>query len=204
METSFPKPIGGRRVGRPKTVQACPACGEALGAGYATCRTCHDAIESIWLADWQALLAQEHIATGSPEETLLARVVIDEFGRHPWTVVDIAMSRLRCSQCGAELGEAYATCGECGMAFGSSILCEFEATGNEHALHIGRWVLRYPQRHSPDAVAAWRLSMPRLLTGWLPSTEDAQHVMAMIKAGRMAEVTELVKGLDQEINRNGE
>ena len=203
METSFPKPIGGRRVGRPKTVQTCPACGEALGAGYAACPQCHNAIESIWLADWEALLAQEHIAAGSPEETLLARVVVDEFGRHPWTVVDIAMSLLRCSQCGAELGEAYATCGECGMAFGSSILCEFEASGNEHALHIGRWVLRYPQRHSPSAVAAWRLSMPRLLTGWLPSTEDAQRVMAMIKAGRMAEVTELVKRLDLEINRNG-
>ncbi len=141
---------------------------------------------------------------------MLARVVVDEAqdrGRQPWTVVDIAMSLLRCpqcGQCGAELGEAYATCGECGMAFGASILCEFEATGNEHALHIGRWVLRYPQRHSPDAVAAWRLSMPRLLTGWLPSTEDAQRVMAMIKAGRMAEVTELVRQLDLGINRNGE
>ena len=89
------------------------------------------------------------------------------------------------------------------MAFGSSILCEFEATGNEHALHIGRWVLRYPQRHSPDAVAAWRLSMPRLLTGWLASTADAQRVMALIKAGRLAEVTELVRQLDLAINRNG-
>ena len=220
MEPTYPKPIGGRRVARPKTVQACPACGEALGAGYATCPQCHNAIESIWLADWEALLAQEGFAapltpwpktpgltqdanaTSSPEETLLARVVIDEFGRHPWTVVDTAMSRLRCSQCGAELGEAYQTCGECGMAFGASILCEFEATGNEHALHIGRWVLRYPQRHSPSAVAAWRLSMPRLLTGWLPSTEDAQRIMGLIKAGRMDEVNELICQLDEMINRD--
>ena len=203
MQPIFPKPIGGRRVARPKTVQPCPACGEALGAGYAVCRTCHNAIESIWLADWQALLEQEQVAAGSPEEALLAQVVLDEFGRHPWTVVDVAMSLLRCSQCGGELGERYQDCGECGMAFGSSILCEFEATGNEHALHIGRWVLRYPQRHSPDAVAAWRLSMPRLLTGWLPSTADAQRVMALIKAGRLAEVTELVRQLDLAINRNG-
>ncbi len=205
MEPTFSKPVGGRRVGRPKTVQPCPACGEALGAGYATCATCHDAIESIWMADWQALLAQEKIAAGSPDEALLAQVVLDEFGRHPWTVVDIAMSLLRCPQAGGdghELGERYADCGECGMAFGSSILCEFEATGNEHALHIGRWVLRYPKRHSPNAVAAWRLSMPRLLTGWLPATDDAQRVMALIKAGRMDEVNEMVRQLDEMINRD--
>ncbi len=202
MEKSFPKPVGGRRVGRPKTVQPCPACGEALGANYSTCPACHEAIESIWQADWQGLLIQEGVAAGSPEELLLAQVVVDEFGRHPWTVVDIAMSLLRCKECGGELGENYATCGECGMAFGASILCEFGATGNEHALHIGRWVLRYPQRHPPNAVAAWRLSMPRLLTGWLPATEDAQRIMALIKAGRMAEVNELVRKLDEMINRD--
>jgi uncharacterized protein (UPF0212 family) len=238
MDPGMPKPIGGRRVERPKMVRPCPHCGEALGAGYASCPTCHDAIESIWLADWQALLVQEGIAPasraggiapasraggiapasrasgiapasrasgiapGSPEEKLLAQVVVGEFGRHPWTVVDIAMSLLRCQECGGELGENYATCGECGMAFGASILCEFGATGNEHALHVGRWVLRFPQHHSPNAVAAWRLSMPRLLTGWLPPIEDAQRVMALIKAGRLDEVNELVHQLDQEINRD--
>ncbi len=188
-------------MGRPEQVQPCPACGEALGANYATCPICHNAIESIWQADWQALLAQEGIAAGSPEEALLAQVVVDEFGRHPWTVVDTAMSLLRCRECGGELGENYATCGACGMAFGSSILCEFGATGNEHALHIGRWVLRYPQRHPPNAVAAWRLSMPRLLTGWLPSIGDAQRIRALIKAGHLDEVNELVRQLDQTINQ---
>ncbi len=196
------KPIGGRRVGRPAAVGPCTACGEALGTNYTACPGCHEAIESIWLADWQALLAQEGVAPGSPEEVLLAQVVVDEFGRHPWTVVDTAMSLLHCQECGGELGENYANCGQCGMAFGSSILCEFGATGNEHALHIGRWVLRYPQHHPPKAVAAWRLSMPRLLTGWLPSTGDAQRVMALIKAGRMDEVNNLVCQLDKMINRH--
>ncbi len=102
--------------------------------------------------------------------------------------MDIAMSLLRCSQCGGELGESYRDCAECGAAFGASILAEFDATPNEHALHIGRWVLRYPQRHSKNAVAAWRLSVPRLLTGWLPTTAAAQHMMALIKAGRLPEV----------------
>ena len=202
MTTSLPKPIGGRRVQRPKTVEPCPACGEPLGANYAECPTCHDAIENIWLADWQALLQQENVAMGSADETILAQVVSSEYGRHPWTVMDIAMSRLRCSQCGAELGEAYSDCGECDMAFGSSIASEFDATANEHALHIGRWVLRYPQRHSKNAVVAWRMSVPRLLTGWLPTTEDAQRIMALIKAGRMPEVEQGVKQLDLAINRD--
>jgi hypothetical protein len=201
--------IGGRRIPRPATVQVCTGCGEALGTNYtaercfAPCGTCHAAIEAIWLADWQALLQQEGIAAGTDEEKLLARVVTGEFGRHPWTVLDVAMSLQRCEQCGAELGEAYPDCGTCGMAFGASIESEFGVTGNEHALHIGRWVLRYPHRNSKNVVAAWRLSMPRLLTGWLPTTDEAQRVMALIVAGRWDEVEEGVKRLDLSINQRG-
>jgi uncharacterized protein (UPF0212 family) len=195
------KPIGGRRLLRPKKVQPCPLCGEATGANYATCVYCHDAIESIWLADWDALMREEGVAAGSEDERLLARVVTNEFGRHPWTVMDIAMSMQRCSLCGNELGEAYQECAECGMAFGASIQAEFDATPNEHALHIGRWVLRYPQRHPPNAVAAWRLTLPRILTGWLPSIQEAQRAMAMIKAGQLDEVQRLIRQVDEEINR---
>jgi len=201
MQPASPKPIGGRRVPRPKTVQACPACGQPSGAGYADCSQCRAAIEGIWLADWQALLQQERIQAGSPEEKELAQLVVAEVGQHPWTVMDIAMSLMRCSQCGGELGESYQDCAECGMAFGASILAEFDATANEHALHIGRWVLRYPQRHPPHAVTAWRLSVPRLLTGWLPTTASAQHIMALIKAGRTREVEQLVRQVDHQINQ---
>jgi hypothetical protein len=181
-------------------VAPCPACREPLGTHYDTCAACFHALEDILLADWHALLEQEGLAPGSPDELTLAQVVLDEFGRHPWTVMDIAMSRLRCGTCGAELGEAYATCGECGRAFGASVASEFGATANEHALHIGRWVLRYPRRHSANAVAAWRLTVPRLLTGWLPTTPGAQHMMAAIKAGRLDEVRRAVEQLDREIN----
>jgi uncharacterized protein (UPF0212 family) len=194
------KPVGGRRLPRPKKVLPCPLCGEATGANYATCVYCHDVIESIWLADWNALLQEEQVAAGSEDERLLARLVTNEFGRHPWTVMDIAMSLQRCSQCGNELGEAYRDCAECGMAFGASIQAEFDATPNEHALHIGRWVLRYPQRHSSNAVAAWRLTLPRILTGWLPSTPEAQRAMAMIKAGQLDEVQRLIRQVDAQIN----
>lgn len=180
--------IGGRRIPRPTHVQACAVCGEALGANYAGCPACHAAIENIWLADWGALLEREGIAPGTDEEKLLAQVVIGEFGRHPWTVMDAAMSLRRCEECGGELGEGYPECGACSMAFGAAIQSEYGATGNEHALHIGRWILRFPNRNSKNIVAAWRLSMPRLLTGWRPSTDEAQRTMALIVAGRWDEV----------------
>jgi hypothetical protein len=195
-----PHLIGGRRVPRPTTVQPCAQCGEAIGANYATCTACHAAIEDIWLADWGALLEREGIAAGTDEEGLLACAVTGEFGRHPWTVMDVAMSLQRCEECGGELGEGYPECGTCGMAFGASIQSEYGATGNEHALHIGRWILRFPHRNSKNIVAAWRLSMPRLLTGWLPTTDEAQRVMALIVAGKWDEVKEGIKELDRSIN----
>jgi uncharacterized protein (UPF0212 family) len=201
MGNNLAKPIGGRRIPRPQKVLACPACGEATGTNYHDCGYCHEAIESIWLADWEALLRAEGVAAGTEDERLLARVVTSEFGRHAWTVMDIAMSLQHCSQCGNELGEAYQECAECGMAFGASILAEFDATANEHALHIGRWVLRFPGRYSANAVAAWRLTLPRILTGWLPSTQEAQRAMAMIKAGQLDEVQRLIRQVDEEINR---
>ncbi len=199
----IPSLVGGRRVPRPRFVQVCAGCGELLGAGYAECDQCHDAIENIWLADWRALLHREQVTAGSPDEKLLAEIVIAEFGKHPWTEMDIAMSHLRCGQCGGELGESYRDCAECGMAFGSSIQSEFHATGNEHALHIGRWVLRFPHRHSKNAVIAWRMSMPRLLTGWLPTTEGANRVMALIKRGQLEEAEQLAKQVDLAINSQG-
>ncbi len=45
--------------------------------------------------------------------------------------------------------------------------------------------------------------MPRLLTGWLPSTQDAQDTMDKIKAGRLDEVKRELKELDRRINQAG-
>ena len=115
--------------------------------------------------------------------------------------MDIAMSLQRCRICSNELGEAYKDCAEYGQAFGSSIASEFGATANEHALHIGRWVLRYPHRNSQNVVTAWRGTVPRLLTGWLPSTAEAQRMMALVKAGRVQEVQEGLREVDEAIRR---
>ncbi len=120
----------------------------------------------------------------------LARAVLAQSDRHPWTVVDVAMSLVRCDACGCEMGGGPKDCAACGTVFGGLWAYDVEAlydgvmTGNEHALRVGRWVLRYPHRQSTNAVMAWRGSMPLLLTGGLPSTRDAQAAMARIKKAK--------------------
>src|ERR1041385_5393059 len=86
---------GGSRVPRPQHIETCDECGEALGTSYPGSNRCFHAIEDIWLADWAALLEYENVQAGSPDEHLLAQVVMQETERHPWTVVDVAMTLLR-------------------------------------------------------------------------------------------------------------
>jgi hypothetical protein len=194
-----------RQLPRPTVVQPCPQCHRPQVTNYLTCSGCYAALEQFWQADWQRLLAYEQIAPGTPEELLLAQLVLDEVEAHPWTCLDWAMTLLPCSACGAELGGGPSDCGQCATAFGNTLWAEGLAgqrgavTGNEHALHVGRFILRYPHRYSTHAVTAWRYSMPRLLTGWLPSTAEAQRAMALIKAGRLAEVETELHVLDQTI-----
>lgn len=191
---------GGRRVPRPQQVLPCPQCGAPLGHHYPDCPPCYHAIEDIYLADWRALLEREGVKEGTAEETLLAEVVMAETERHPWTAVNIAMTLLTCQECGQELGSRYQECAACAIAFGSALASEFGATFNDHALHVGRWVLRHRHQHSTNAVTAWSLTVPRVLTGWLPSRKDAQRMMAAIKDGRVDDVQAELQKLDGEIN----
>jgi hypothetical protein len=173
---------------------------------YATCPGCHEAIERHWLADWDAFPAREQIQPSSEEEIQFARIVLDEGERHLWSVLDIAMTHLVCGECGSELGGGPPDCTECAAAWGVTLWAEALAgrnglaTFNEHALHVGRMILRHPHRQSANIIAAWSRTMPRLLTGWLPSTADAQAFMALIKAGRLAEVDAELARLDQGIS----
>jgi hypothetical protein len=149
---------------------------------------------------------QEQIDSNSDEERLAAQIALDEGERHLWTVLNIAMTLLQCGSCGSELGGGPEDCPECASAWGVSLWAEVVAgrqglvTYNEHALHIGRMILRFPHRQSANIIKAWRLTTPRLLTGWLPSTESAQHYMRLVKEGRMAEVEAEIAELDKTLN----
>lgn len=195
-----------RRLPRPDRVEQCSGCGRPLGTNYSTCPQCFDAIERYWLADWRALLLKEHIQQGSDDERLLAQVLLEEGERHLWTCLDIAMTLLTCQSCNSELGGGPPDCTECASAWGVTLWAETVAgrnglvTANEHALHVGRMILRHPHRQSANIIAAWSRTMPRLLTGWLPSTATAQHYMALVKAGRFDELDAELAELDRAIN----
>lgn len=173
-------------MARPVAVEDCAACGGFVGRGYPNCLVCYEAVEGLWLADWAALLEAEGVAPGGDDEVLLAWVIVEEVGRHPWTLADLALTRVRCRSCGHELGGGPPACAACTLAFGNLWAPEHEtgATMNEHALRVGRLVARHPHRYSAAVATGWRLSLPLLLTGALPSTVEAQALKAWVNAGR--------------------
>jgi hypothetical protein len=178
-------PPAGRRVPRPTTIAWCQTCGDFLGRGYRDCPTCHEVIEAIWRADWLALLEVEGLAPGGEDERLLAGVIIAEWTRHPWTIVDYALTLLRCEECGAELGGGPTACANCAHAFGNLWAPELEAGArmDEHAIRVGRLVARHPHRYSDAIATGWCFSLPLLLTGALPTTAEAQRLAAWLKGG---------------------
>lgn len=198
---------GGRAASRPPGVETCQTCGRARGGGYPTCPECYAAADAVWRADWEALLQAEGVAAGSEDERRLAETVLAAMDQYPWTVVDYAMTLVRCPACGAEVGGGPSDCFECRLAFGNAIAYDIPAgeqgrmTANEHALRIGRSILRYPHQHSANILTAWRLTFPRLLTGWLPTTEEAQRGMALVKAGQTEAFEAAMRRVDEAINR---
>lgn len=178
-------PPAGRRVLRPRTVGPCPACSDYLGRGYRECPQCHEALEAIWREDWLALLAAEGIAPGGDDERLLAGMVIAELTRHPWTIVDYALTLLRCDECGAELGGGPTECEGCARAFGNLWAPEVEAGArlDEHAIRVARLVARHPHRYNRAVATGWRFNLPLILTGALPTIAEAQRLASWLKAG---------------------
>ncbi len=122
--------------------EPCLQCQAVLGLNYLDCVNCHQAIEQFWEADWHALLAQEQIVAESADESLLAQIVIAELDDHLWTVVDMAMRRVRYDECGHELGGGPIHCAACKFAFGNLWWHDIDAvqqrlmTCNEHALRV--------------------------------------------------------------------
>lgn len=185
------RPSGGRRVPRPARVEPCPLCHGLLGRNYFSCSHCLEVLDRIWLADWEALLAEEGSLKGSPEEKMLADIVLDDMDEYPWTIVDVALSLITCPECGSELGGGPVECGKCQMAFNNLFVYDIEAsyqgqmTGNEHALRVGRWILRYPHRYSNFVAKGWKNSMPLLLINATPpSSKIAQFLSQKFKEGK--------------------
>jgi len=184
------RPSGGRLYLRPKSVEKCKTCGAPTGRNYISCKECYYALENIWLRDWNLLMNKKNIIRGSNEEKLLAKILFKEIDSNPWTIVDTAMTIIRCNTCGSEIGGGPDECQECSTAFGNLWAYDVEAmyqcqmTGNEHALRVGRWILRYPLRQKNSIVESWKFSIPILLTGKTPTNKQGQFFKKIIDGNK--------------------
>jgi hypothetical protein len=190
-------PPGGRRVDRPTEAALCSNCGELVGRGYPDCAICAEAIDELWWADWRAQLDASGIRPGTDEELNLARQVLsDPVGTHPWTCVDWALWLLRCAECGGRLGSGDLGCVACAASDAARWAWDHEAmphsmTPNEHALRVAVAALRAPRRHREAALATWRLALPFLFAGDLPTTSQSQRIRAHVIAGRYDELARM-------------
>ncbi|MBO1333426.1 hypothetical protein J3486_19520 [Streptomyces sp. VRA16 Mangrove soil] len=146
-------------------------------------------MDGIVEAEWAAFLRawDPGGATTAPDqEAELAALVAAEPDRHDWRVVDAALDRLPCPDCGGRLGRGPVGCHPCDQAHGFRYAAietdrPGSAPGNEHAVRVNVSVVRRPQGVSPDELLVRRLLLPALLVGLLPTTAQAQRVSALLK-----------------------
>ncbi|MFD1539923.1 hypothetical protein [Nonomuraea guangzhouensis] len=141
---------------------------------------------------WRAFLERDFGTAGQADERAIAEMVVDEPDRHPWRVVDAAYDRLTCPECGGRLSRGPAGCGPCDLANGFRYAAiEIDrpgaAPGNEHGLWVNVSVVRRPYEISAVELLARRLSLPILLEGRLPTTQQAQSARALLNDGVSAE-----------------
>ncbi|WP_157522539.1 hypothetical protein [Herbidospora cretacea] len=152
-------------------------------SGAPDCVDCLALVDEVVESAWRAFSAEY----GSPDELTLAEMVLDEPQCHDWRVVDAAMDRLPCPECGSPPGRGPAGCGPCDLAHGfrfSAAETDREGVppGNEHAIRVNVAIVRNPHR-SGSAADLWgrRAMLAPLLVGWLPPTAEAQRIGALIK-----------------------
>ncbi len=132
-------------------------------------------------AAWEA----ERLAHPDEDDETTANRVLADPSAHPWRLVDAALARLSCPDCGSELG-AGRGCASCDLADGFRFAAREPdrpdvPPGHEHAIRVSTAVLRAPDRYPAWAVEANRIYLPLFLAGEMP-TRRAQE--AMLEAAR--------------------
>ncbi|MEV4325613.1 hypothetical protein AB0J37_25550 [Microbispora rosea] len=170
----------------------CPSCGGWEYGGAPDCRRCAELVEAIVEEGWRDFLLREFGDRVTPtDERTIAEMVADEPDRHDWRVVDAALDRLTCDQCGGPLGRR-AGCPRCDLAHGLRYVARETdrpgvPPGNEHAIRVNVSVVRRPEGISASEMLARRLLLPAMLAGFLPTTEQAQRLGALVKRGARPE-----------------
>ena len=99
---------------------------------------------------------------GTTDEQELAELVLQDPTEFDWRVVDGALDRLTCDECGAHLGAGPQGCATCDLANGFRFAArEVDRPnvppGNEHAIRVASAVARTRHRYSPRARCGYEL-----------------------------------------------
>ncbi|RSN22626.1 hypothetical protein DL990_36480 [Amycolatopsis sp. WAC 01416] len=134
---------------------------------------------------WRSFLAEYEVTAGTKEETDLAELVVADTSAFEWRVVDAALDRLACADCGNALGAGPTGCGRCDQANGfrfAAVETDRPATppGTDHGLRVATAVARTRHRYGARARCGFELGLPLLLGGELPGTPQAQAYRAAI------------------------
>ncbi|GGM76884.1 hypothetical protein GCM10012275_54450 [Longimycelium tulufanense] len=193
-----------------EALRRCAACGGYEYSGGLACAACRQLVDGIVEEEWRSFLHRWSVGKG--QEAELAEMVVDEPDRHDWRVVDAALDRLACAECGDRLSRGPIGCPACDLAHGfryAAIETDRPGVvpGNEHAIRVNVSVVRRPHVTSANEVLARRLLLPVLLVGYLPTIDEAQRISALIKRSPPAQkillLEETIEGIKRQRARNG-
>lgn len=159
----------------------------------AAVRQVEDSIDAAW-RDFRDSFGA---AAGTADEAELTATVLNDPGDFPWRIVDAALDRKTCRQCGSRLGAGPVGCDPCDLANGFRFAgLEVDRpgvlAGNEHALRVAAAVARTRHRYTPRARCGYELVLPELLAGGLPTTAAAQRAKALINSRTDDELEHLI------------
>ncbi|MGW2180346.1 hypothetical protein ACWCXX_20015 [Streptomyces sp. NPDC001732] len=177
-------------------LRRCATCGGYEYAGAPACAACRELVDGIVEEEWRSALRGWGV--GEDDETAVAELVVDEPDRHDWRVVDAALDRLTCPDCGDRLSRGPVGCPACDLAHGfryAAVETDRPGVppGNEHAVRVNVSVVRRPGTTSANEVLVRRLVLPFLLVGLTPTVEEAQRIAALARKGSAPQNAHLVE-----------
>ncbi len=163
----------------PVAAKPCATCGDLTGRGYPSCAGCAAEVDRPWQTAWAEL------PDADPE-----RVADAPAGDYPWACVDWALRQLRCQGCGGELAAGAPDCVGCATA--DAARWELvPSTPHEVALRTAVVVLRTPTWRRQAVTSTWRLLLPFVVAGAVPTGPEVREVRTQVVAGRYEELASL-------------